>query len=283
MKTHTLTNAMGTEFRKALRCKTLWIALAVGLAFVALDLVERYDAIQKAIDNVEWAREQGYGMYLGYSVFSSWMGIAGGSYGSALFFAVWPVLAAMACGWSYNNERISGVYNQIVVRVGAKRYFLAKHTAAFLSGGIVVALPLLVDLLGLALIYPARGGVTLLDCHFLCGLAAYHPWIYCLARCALCFLFGGAAACMCHVVGTYLRHGVMVVLTPYAVLIAVEALTTVLRESLPTEIIYTISPYRMVMTRGYAEPGWLLLGTLAVLTVGSYAIGYFQVKRHELV
>lgn len=81
----------------------------------------------------------------------------------------------------------------------------------------------------------------------------------------------------------FVVHG-MVVLVPYAILVAGEMLDSVLRESIyPVEIRYTISPKQMIDGTGYVEPGWLVLGTLSVLTLGSYALGYWQEKRHELV
>ncbi|MBQ7345414.1 MAG: hypothetical protein IJW45_05055 [Oscillospiraceae bacterium] len=285
MGKHIFWNTLRVELRKASRSKLLWTALLLGCAFLALDLYESYINIQQAIDNTQRSEELGLGKgYLGYSLFSSWCGIAGGTYGSALFLTVWPVLAAMAYGWSYNDERIAGVYDQIAVRVGPRRYFLAKHTAVFVSGGIAVMVPMLLDLLVMALFYPATDPVYLRDCNFLCALNYASPWAFSLARCLIYFLFGGAAACVCHVAGTYLRHGVMVILTPYAILMAIESLTTMLRESIdPVEILYTLSPFQMVRTAGFADPGWLLLGTLVIMTVGSYALGYWQVKRNELV
>ena len=117
-----------------MRSKALWIAVAIGLAFSALNIFESYDAFLKAVENVDESRADGYAVGLAYSLFHAWMGNTG-SYGSAMFFTVWPVLAAMAFGWSYNNERISGVYNQIAIRVGRKRYFTAKHTAQKIGVG----------------------------------------------------------------------------------------------------------------------------------------------------
>lgn len=283
MKHSILRSTIWAELCKAMRSKALWIAVAIGLLFSALNIFEGYDAFLKAVEIVDESRADGYAVGLGYSLFRAWMGNVV-SYGAAMFFTVWPVLAAMAFGWSYNNERISGVYNQIAIRVGRKRYFTAKHTAVFISGGIAVALPLLIDLLVLAMIYPADSSGGFNNSHFLCALSEASPWGYSLAWCGMCFLFGGTVACVCHVVGTYLRHSVMVVLTPYAILIAIEALTTMLRTAIAPQIIrYTISPFQMVINGGWANPGWLLFGTLIIMTLGSYAIGYWQVKRHELV
>ena len=280
---HTLRNVIWTELRKSMHSKALWTAVAIGLVFSALNIIETYDAFQESVETVIDMRTRGYLASTAYSLFRAWMG-HGGSYGAAMFFAVWPVLAAMAFGWSYNNERISGVYNQIAIRVGRRRYFTAKHTAVFVSGGIAMSFPVLIDLLVLAMIYPAGSGAGLNDSHFLCALNAENPWAYCLVWSGMLFLLGGAVACVCHVVGTYLRHGVMVVLTPYAILIAVDALTTMLRTAIAPKIIrYTISPLQMVYNGGWANPGWLLFGTILLMTLGSYAIGYWQVKRHELV
>ena len=283
MKSHMLWNVLCIELRKALRSKPFWMALAIGMLFSALDLLEQYHNIRQAMESIFELRELGMDIYLGYSMFLSWIGV-GGSYGKALLYSVWPAIAAMAFGWSYNSERFNGVYNQIAVRTGVKRYFIAKHTAVFISGGLAFALPVVINLLIMPLIWPVGASGCLQNTSFLCWLDHSHPWLFCFVQCGVLFLLGGAAACMCHVAGTYLRHGVMVVLTPYAILIAIEVVVAMLRENgVKLFLRYGLSPYLMVHPGAVTSPGWILLATLVLMIFGSYAIGYWQVKRNELV
>lgn len=283
MKKPTLRSAVGTELYKALHNKMLWIAVAIGLVLIAMDLWECYYEIhRRAQDVIQW-QEEGVDTYLYYSLFYSWMYLGNGTYGGSLLSTVWPLLAAMAFGWSYNNERLSGVYNQVVSRIGIRRYFLSKHIAVFISGGLAFSIPVVIDLLGIALIYPSYGHPSLSDPTFLSGFAVISPWGFCIAMCGMSFLWGGATACICHCAGTYLRHGVMVVLVPYALYIVLDTLISMYYAMYPYHNYITWSPRLLGAFVGDRNPGWLQFSYLALFSLGSFAIGLRQVKKHELV
>lgn len=283
MKKPTLRKAVAAELYKALHNKMFWLALAVGLALIAMDLMECAANIHEAVNSVMGFRAKGYDTYLGYSLFSSWMYLGNGTYGASLLTTVWPLLAAMAFGWSYNNERITGVYNQIVSRVGIRQYFLSKHIAVFISGGLAFSLPMVMDLLGMGLIYPAVGHPNIWDTSFLSELALISPWGFCFAMCGMSFLWGGATACICHCVGTYLRHGVMVVLVPYALYIVIDAIISTLYAMFPDQTHITLSPRLLGAMLDAHNYGWLQFSYLVLFTVGSFAFGLWQVKKNELV
>lgn len=283
MKKPTLRKTVAAELYKALHNKMFWFALAVGLALIGMDLMECAANIHEAADSVMEFREKGYDMYLGYSLFSSWMYLGNGTYGANLLTTVWPLLAAMAFGWSCNNERTTGVYDQIVSRVGIRQYFLSKHIALFVSGGLALSLPMVVDLLGMGLIYPAVGHPNIWDTSFLSELALVSPWGFCFAMCGMGFLWGGATACICHCVGSYLRHGVMVVLVPYALYIVIDAVISTLYAMFPDQTPITLSPRLLGTTLDTHNYGWIQFSYLILFTVGSFALGLWQVKKNELV
>lgn len=284
MKKATLRKAVSTELYKALHNKMLWIAVAVGLVLIAMDLWECYHEIhRRTFEDIIKFREQGIETYLYYSLFFSWKYIGNGTYGGSLLNTVWPLLAAMAFGWSYNNERLSGVYNQVVSRIGIRRYFLSKHIAVFISGGLAFSIPIVVDLLAMALFYPAYGHPSVFDNTFLSGLALVSPWGFCIAMCGMSFLWGGATACICHCAGTYLRHGVMVVLVPYALYIVLDTLISIYYAMYPNHIYIQWSPRLLGAYVGDSNPGWLQFSYLILFTLGSFAIGLRQVKKNELV
>lgn len=282
MKKATLRKTVATELYKVFHNKMLWIALAVGIALCTMDLLEQYSEFRQIVRRVEEERAQGNDSWMGVGALSNWIFTGSGTYSSGLLMTIWPLLTAMAFGWSYNSERIGGVYNQIVSRVGVRRYFLSKQIAVFISGGVVHALPITLNLLAMGVLLPDYGGITVADYHFLSDLALVSPWLFCLAMCVMVFLWGGATACICHCVGTYLRHGVMVVLVPYALYIGIDAVLSGIYAVYGGSQIQ-LSPRLLGFVLGERNPGWVQFGFLILFTLGSYAIGYRQVKKHELV
>lgn len=286
-------SALRTELKKALYNKMLWIAIGIGLLFCCGDILENIPQIQDYTQMIlSWSvsaqdRKVGTG-HMGFSLFYLWMGLCPNTYSGYLFFTIWPVLTAMAYGWSYNEERRSGVYNQIAARSSVVAYYVSKYIAVFISGGLAIGIPMLVNLLGNALvcpyepISPIAGPVS--NQYFLSELFYTCPWAYGLAWCGTTFLLGGTAACLCFTVGAKLRYSVIVILTPYAIYVALDALLASFGIAFMNEVNLILSPLRMIYaTPGFGNPEWFLFTALLVLIAGSFTIGYWQVTRHELV
>lgn len=283
-------NVIRAELSKALRSRMLYLAIAVGLVFCAMDVWENYEKIEEFHETLQWIlgldSRIGTG-HTGYSLFHLWMGIYPNTKGASLFYTVWPLLAAMAYGWSYIGDRRSGVYNQIVSRTNARSYYLAKYIAVFVSGGLAVGVPVLVDLLANALICPydqiPATYAAVCNNNIFSELFHICPWAYGLLWCGMTFLCGGVAACLCFVVGTKLRHGVMVMLTPYAIYVALDSLFTLLKPTVLREVDYVLSPLKLANSvPGYTNPEWLQFSILGLLTLISFGVGYWQVVKHEL-
>ena len=281
--------AIRTELYKVVHNRMLYIAIAVGLAVCAGDVIENILNMQFFNGEIEWMLTTHYRVrsgHTGYSLFYLWMGIHSPSTCGSIFHLIWPVIAAMAYGWSYNNERRSGVYNQITVRTSPKAYYIAKYIGVFVSGGLAVSIPLLIDLLVNALIIPYDIPFigTVPNGYFLSEFFYTSPWAYGLIWCGIVFLLGGAAACFCFVAGTKLRHGVMIVLIPYALYVAIDAILYGFFTNLMLDVNLMLSP--LWLTRAVTNlpnPEWFLFTFLAVQVGISFSIGYWQVVKHELV
>ena len=281
-------HTLRTELHKALTNKMLYIAIAFGLIFCAMDVMENIGKIREFDQRIA---NQILGLRLstdhqGYSLFYLWMGIQPNTRGANLFHVIWPVMAGMAYGWSYASERRSGVYNQIAARSGARTYYVSKYIAVFASGGLAVAVPFLLNLLANAMVLPyahiSPYFNQMSNVQFLSQLYYTNHWVYALVRCVIVFLCGGVAASLCFLVGTKLRYGVMVMLTPYAVYVAWDAVIIALNSSVLQANNYCLSPLRMLPGAGMLLPGWLMLCILGGLTLISFGVGYWQVVKHEL-
>lgn len=288
-------NCIRTELWKATHNWMFVISLMVGMVFCIADVAQNIVALREYNETIQWIIDTGLNMSLspiGYSLFTRWIAISGATYGSIYFYLIWPILAALPYGWSYFQERQTGVYHQIVGRVGRRTYFVSKYAAVFVSGGIAVALPVMMNLLLNALVCPVcmpkvtARVVAIFDGYFLSELYYTNPWIYAAVWCAMEFLFGGTAACLCLTVGTKLRHQAMVVLMPFALLCVLEgAINVVIKPALVRihEFNLELSPLLLAQASSLnANPEWYVFTVLGLLFVITAGVGYWQVVKHEL-
>lgn len=281
-------NMIKTELWKALRNPWFYLALALGCGIVALDVIQNaygiynFNLIIQDTWNYGFARSA-----TGYSLFVNWMGVSSFSYGSVLFFNTWPILAALPFSWSYAKERKNGVYNQLVCRCGKKTYFCAKVLAVFVSGGLAVSVPLLVDLLVNAMVLPDMLPNVLMEGlgqsrSFLIELYFTYPWIHALLWLGIDFLWGGTAACLCFVVGSKLRLQVLTMLVPYVIFYLLDWAGTMLFNNI-SWIPCELSP--MELARAITlinNPGWIIFLEMGVLLAIGLIFGYRQVVKREL-
>ncbi len=272
------------ELWKAFHNKMFLSALLFGIAISAINVVENIAIVRELSPYLIGG--DGTGGYQGFSLFVNWIAVNGTSLGNRILLFVWPILAAMPYGWSYYQERRKGAYNQVAPRCGVKVYFLSKYIAVFVSGGVVIAVPFLFNLLVNALILPycvpkvISSLVMIFDGHFLSEVFYTSPWLHALIWCCVVFLFGGAVACLSFLAGTKPGLQVMVILSPFAVLVLIDSVLTLLRELNPLSL--ELSPIRMILAATpNPNPEWLIGSVFAVLLFSSMLIGYWQVKNHE--
>lgn len=290
-------NMIKSELWKALHNTYFYIALAAGFLIVAANVIQNYltvsDLLRRNLEAMQRWPDMFRGGSVGSSLFIWALPYNRVSYASRLFVTVWPILAAMPYGWSYSAERGGGLYNQLVTRSDVRTYFASKYIAVFISGGLAVALPVLADLLINALFCPDHRMEAVMQLvgmysgTFLSALYYTNPWAYSLIWCIVVFLAGGAVAGLCFVIGTKLRLQVLVILTPFAMLMLWDViynnvLYNYLWEHFP-ELNMDLSPLRMVCAVGTRYPELYMAALICGLIALGAGVGYWQVKRNELV
>lgn len=285
-----LIKCIKTELRKALRSPMFVLALLAGGALALGDAVYNSSNIQQFAAFVEGAASMGVTKFsldhIGYSLFALAMPYDGGNFSGMLFLFIWPVLAAMPYGWSYCQERRNGLSNQIISRCGARRYFVSKYVAVFVSGGLAVSLPLLLNLLANAMVLPYSEMSPLIlpainSQSFLAELYFTCAWAHGLVWCCVVFLLGGATACLCFCVGTWLRLQVVVTLVPFAILVVFDQVFDFVCIQLWGTLVRGISPQNLVFAVNAMEES-VTFAVIGVLAAVAFAAGYWQVVKHEL-
>lgn len=191
------------ELWKALNNSYFYLALGIGMVIVLLDLGQNAIRVQLFTEWTLQGLEAGYasGAHDGFSLFVlSLPYSAGANYGTVLYMVLWPILAAIPFAWSYSEERRSGLYNQLAARCSTIQYIIAKYIAVFVSGGLVVSLTMLMDLLLNALVCP----YSVLDvCDslsavandtFMSALFYTNPWLHAITWSIVVFFLGGSVA-----------------------------------------------------------------------------------------
>ena len=208
--------------------------------------------------------------------------------GSALFFFFWPILVALPYGWSFWKEKKDQSYIQIEARVCRKEFLWAKFMAVFISGGIVMSIPILLNILILALFHPYEmphvlsGMNALVNGYFLSSLYHSNLWLFLFIWCLVDFLWGGVIACFCLVVGSKPTFQVMVILTPYLVLLALEIILNTFLYG-PNFTLYEVCPMELAKAGTLsANPGWIIFSEMGLFAALDIGLGYWQVVKHEL-
>ncbi len=276
-----------TELRKAFQNKMFFCSLLVGSLISITDVAQNAVLVRRMTRILENSSEISKSAE-GFSLFVRWIAVNGVTLGSNLFYFVWPILAAIPYGWSWAEERKSGLYAQIVSRVGRRTYFFSKYWAVFISGGAAVSVPVLANLLINALVCPycvptvLMAATPITNGYFLSELYYSAPWIFGLLWCGVDFLWGGVAACMCLPAGTRFRHQVMVLLVPFVSLILLDAVCS-MAMSIGSLDHLELSPLRLALAApASANPGWLLFSLLGIFFSVTFLGGYWEVVKHEL-
>ncbi len=282
---------LNTELWKAFHNKMFWSALLIGLFLSAVNIVHNiitvnsFTKIWLQMINEDWAVSKSYE---GFSLFTKWLAVNTGSLGSNLFNILWPILAAMPFGWSYSVERRGGYINQIISRVNSLRYFIAKYSAIFISGGLMVMIPMMFDLLINALICPVylpdvtTSILPIFNMTFLSRLYYTMPWAHALLWCVVKFLWGGVAASVCWIVGTKCRYQTVVILIPFGMFMLMDVVSDLYCNITCKN--QGFSPMLLSQTAtGSSTSGLAIFFVIGSITVATIIAGYRQVVKCELV
>lgn len=220
------------------------------------------------------------------TVYNSWLGGEVLTVTYAVFCYLLPVLAVLPYGWSMYIERSSGYYKNVIIRSGKKNYFLAKALAAFLSGGIAVVIPLLINFLILILILPS--GTPDVGYFMYYGIEQTTiwanifyslPYLYIFLYLVLNFIFCGIFAILSSAGAFLLKTRVLVVALPFFVTMCLHYF----RKLLAYKVFIEISPFNFLHAVPVNNPAklWVICAEGGILLLFSVAVIYLRGIKYE--
>lgn len=168
--------------------------------------------------------------YHTYPVLESWMP----NHPINSFYYIWsvtlPLICAMPYGSTYKKDVCSGLINQLVYRGGKKNYYSAKLITAFISGGTIAVLPLVVNLI-LCLCFlpwttPLRSSSTywVYEKIILSKLFYEKPVLYIIIYLILFFIMYGLINCLCLSLSFLTDNPFITMISPFVIYYALSVI-----------------------------------------------------------
>ena len=184
---------------------------------------QNYELSANAIDD----------LYVPISLFSTWMGNELFPIQSYIFYLILPLLAVLPFGSSFFEDIKSGYIINVCTRVEKKIYFKAKYLAVFLSGGVTVVAPLLLNLVLSSMFMPAfipdNGTVgTISPTTMAYEVFFTHPLVYVLMFIVIDFIFAGVMATLALSYTYFTEHRFGVMIVPFVFYFFIYSLTNLI-------------------------------------------------------
>ena len=220
------------EIKRAFNTIGMKLALLVGCALSIWHVItvimpisegQNYELSANAIDD----------LYVPISLYSTWMGNELLPIQSYIFYLILPLLAVLPFGSSFFEDIKSGYIINVCTRVEKKIYFKAKYLAVFLSGGVAVVAPLLLNLVLSSMFMPAfipdNGTVgTISPTTMAYEVFFTHPLIYVLMLIVIDFIFAGVIATLALSYTYFTEHRFGVMIVPFVFYFFIYSLTNLI-------------------------------------------------------
>lgn len=181
------------EAERVIRGKFLWLSLSIGcIIAIAQIIFELYPYAKNPL-----AYYNGH-CGLPFSVFQFWMGMNFASPYKETFLTIFPTLAMLPYALTYHSDIKNGYVKNIYTRNKKKNYLMAKYIVTFMSAGIVVTIPYLLNLIIALCLLPAlspvRNGQYMSAASMLQNVFYSRPFLYIVIYLIISFLYAGVFA-----------------------------------------------------------------------------------------
>ncbi len=264
------------ECKRSICNKWTIISMMVVSLFCAIHFYDVFNARMMYFDIVkELGQEKSVNVCI-TTAYENWILFEPNTYRYVLIF-VMPILAVLPYGTSYYTDLKSGYVKQIATRISMKTYTRIKYMATFLSGGIVIVLPLVIQFLLTATIYPLHkpyrfNGSMNGEYSFVVDIFYEHPMIYTIFRLLLVFIVAGLLATVALFISKYIYNLFSVFITPFAISFILQFIGVMIGQDLVSFL--AILPADSHRNEAYG----ILFIEIAVLFMVSY-FGFVRSKK----
>ncbi len=219
-----------------------------------------------------------------FSSFTSWIAVNHLDTATELFFVLVPLLVLMGYSWSLASDLKSGYFEQLVTRAPRRRCYTARLLATFTAGGLLVVVPLVLNLMLLSLFLPSwnpdvvdmfyttvGGASDVSNNAIFTSLFYANPALFVAARVLLDYVLCGLWATTVLALSIFIRNRVALIVVPYIMLLLAKHLGQRLYVAMRTNghegfgFSLTLFDQLRAAPDGFYCPGWLTLLCIALM------------------
>ena len=213
---HDLRILLRIEFKRAFKSKAFYICLAIGIALAAGSF------INKAVPHMDVLKGfTGNAASYPFSVYNSWMGNFVGyePFATAYLYVCMLYSALPYCGFFVRDNKNQYIL-QYYSRMSKNKVHAAKFITTFVIGGMLVFLPVLINLIATMMFIPAlppvENGLFIgTGKSIMSNLFCDHTMIYVLIYIVQFFIYGGAFSVVSLAVSFTFNNVFLVIVSPF--------------------------------------------------------------------
>lgn len=185
------------ELKRAFSGKRLLIALGIGMMISICHLILW---LPEVVSTAKYLDTEKQGLYYPLTVFYGWIGANTITWQQYLYFLLFPLLASLPYGVSLFEDRKNGFIKNILTKCRKRDYYRAKYISVFLTGGFVVVIPLIFNLLVCMMFLPTicpeitTNNYSVTSQTMFASIFYSYPLLYLSIYLVIDFIFGGLLA-----------------------------------------------------------------------------------------
>ena len=267
------------EMCRAFKNKSFFLSLAIGLSIIMAHII--INVVSKANNPLNFFSG---GLSYPYSVFNSWIGGVASNPCLAAYTTIFPILATLPFGISYHSDLKNGYVKSIFTRTNHINYCLSKYAATFISAGIAVVIPMLVNLLitsaMLPSLIPVSNGTFSLRGGCLWSEIFYtNPYVYIGMYMVVYFIYGGVFASLALVGTFFVENLFLLMLFPFIVYYGLGIVAPSLYEYV---FMHTINPALILnIAQPYADSFWIVIAEALIIGVPCFIIFIWRGVKND--
>lgn len=224
-----------------------------------------------------------------FSVFNKWLGASDITFGGLVFYWIFPILASLPYAWTLCDEIHSGYAIQILTRSSKKEYFISKLFSSFISGGIVIAVPLILDILLLMMLdvtyYPQPNDlISSIWSGSFCSILFYKkPILFVVIWTFVEFLWGGAVSLLCCAIGLYIKKKILLIPSMLLIFICEAILSGFIQIKRNGYFVETAWLTLIRSNISNVSSGWVIFGSITLILIIGICLSLIKGIKYESV
>lgn len=220
------------------------------------------------------------------SLFNHWMAEEWNSSGQALFYLLFPFFASLAFSWSICSEIKSGYIRHMATRANRTKYFISKYFAVFISGGLAVTLPMLINFMAVSSFVPAYKPDIYYDIYYAASnqtvafssLFFSHPYVFVIYRFLSTFIYSGLFAVSGAAFSLFVKSRIVACVFPLLLSLGLTYVSSY--HFLPVNF----SPSNFLHGGGssYGSPWYLIVGEAAIMFLITFSAFLIKSKKDDI-